>query len=166
MFVCSASMAFRVEAVLPVAHPAPKLRACSPTGIRRGMHRDENSEPEPRAGLLPGAVIVDGFDMLHRRDGRQREEPGHAGDMADEAGQPGMAHEEPRDRRRDCNFLEPALGGRCDEPRACYFPNFGGGGPSLKLSLRSLSRSCSSSSRRRCSSISAKMRLASSCSRM
>lgn len=117
----------------------------------------ENLHAQCRTADLVGAAIVDRRYMRHVRRHGPRQEPRNAGNMRDEAGQRRVRRDEPRHWL--CNFLEePARGGCCDKPRADHFPSLGGGGPSLRLSLRSSSFSCAS--------ISARMRLDSACSRI
>jgi hypothetical protein len=130
--------------------------------VRRGGRVPSRTRPyllqaKARAGP-PGSVVIHRLDVLDECHGRERQEARHHGHMGEKARKLRMPDKEPADGR--CYLQELALGWR-QEPRASHFPNFGGGGPSLKLSL------CfsSSSSFRRCSSISARMRLDSSCSR-
>jgi hypothetical protein len=134
-----------------------------------------------KVSSLSRAAVIEGRDMWRldrcfRRDEAGRDKSRQAGQVGhktryrrvfrDEARNPRMVRKEPGEARLKGasgrfrwavgNLEEDARGLRCDKPRAYDFPNFGGGGPSLRLSLRS-----SSSSSRRCASVSLARRLAS-----
>jgi len=102
---------------------------------------------------LARAVVVNRGDMRDCGGDRPGHKPRDAGDVRNEPRQRGMRGDVARDGR--CNLYQELARGMLQEPRAAYFPLVGGGGPSLRDSLRS------SSSFRRCSSISARIRLAS-----
>src|ERR1700722_18921894 len=100
-------------------------------------YREIGLEPEGRRPRLGGPGLVNRRDVGHGRDGRQVEVTRRMGHMlGDKAREFRMAYQEPRDC---CCFEQPARGVP-HGPQAGYFPFWGGGGPSLRLSL------CSSSS--------------------
>src|SRR4029079_8055858 len=93
--------------------------------------------------MLARAAIINGCNVFCGGGGTHVHEPRDSRNMGNEPRQRRMPPEEPGDRGC-CNLEASARDLCCDKPRANHFPNFGGGGPSLRLSLRSRSRSSAS----------------------